>query len=128
MKLFGHVERGLTPCIRLKKNNHTAHLTIDTGFEGDLCLDHKTLMKWKFEPKGTQEVELADGSIVASRIYVGTIVWFGRQRRVLSHATSSKECLLGAGLLYDVEVMMHLKKGLVRLRLTSIDHKRWGRK
>ena len=109
MKLRGHLERGSTPCMVLRKSGQSVHVTIDTGFDGDLCLDSRTLEGWRFEFIGTQEVELADGSVIDSRIFSGTILWFGKTKRVLAHETSSKECLLGTGLLRDVELKVNIR-------------------
>lgn len=115
MKLRGHIERGGTPCLILRKKNRSIHATIDTGFDGELCLDAGTLKKWNFVFKGTQEVELADGSLIESKIFSGTIRWFGEIRRVLAHETASKECLLGTGLLLQVELRIKIADEIVQL-------------
>lgn len=115
MHIKGHIEHGTSPCILLSNQKYQEHFIIDTGFDGELCLNLNVLHKWGFQLKGTQEVELADGRIVLSRIYTGRISWFGEKKHVLANETKSQDCLLGTALLWGVHLELDIAAGKVLL-------------
>lgn len=110
MKITGFIRGGTTPVIILAHRKSRIQLIIDTGFDGELCLNEKILKAWRFKQKGIQTVELADGSLITTKIYVGEISWFGLKKRVLANETSSKDSLLGTGLLREVEVRLDISR------------------
>lgn len=58
------------------------HAVIDTGFTGEVLLPPRIIQMIKPELHDDIMVEIADGNIVSTNTYLGTISWHGRHRRV----------------------------------------------
>ncbi|MBI2341709.1 MAG: hypothetical protein HYY43_04720 [Deltaproteobacteria bacterium] len=114
MKIKGFVDVNLCPRIPFfSVKSEKLSLVVDTGFNGALCLPKHLLRDIGFEPIGTYEIELADGSCVPSAVYLGEILWFRRRTPVIAHETLSVEGLVGTELLRGSYFELDIEKNFV---------------
>lgn len=114
MKIEGWFDPDLSPRIEITTlQGKELNLVVDTGFNGQLCLPLSLLKEIGFEYVGPTEVELADGSVVETMIYEGVILWFGGERRVATHATSSEDGLLGTQMLFGTILELDIDENKV---------------
>jgi len=114
MKIKGFVDDNFCPRIPFQSfHGKKLSLVVDTGFNGSLCLPKALIEELNFQPVGTYEIELADGSRIPSAIYAGEILWFRKKKEVLAHETVSQDGLVGTQLLRDTYVELDLSKGFV---------------
>ncbi len=125
MTLTGWIDDQLSPRVKLKTVLGTElDLVVDTGFNGELVLPKAYLKKLGFRYRGWTMVELADGSEVPTGFYEGTVIWFGKKRKVRIHKTKSEDALLGTQMLIgyifelDIEVnkVVIVKKSQARVK------------
>ena len=117
MKIEGWVDEHLSPRIEIQTpQGKTMDLVVDTGFNGHLVLPAQLLQEISFDHKGSTVVELADGSKVTSELYEGSIIWFGEDKKVRVHATSSEDALLGTKMLVGYVLELDMKAGKVEIR------------
>lgn len=114
MKVSGWVDEHLSPRIKIEIPKGKAITpVVDTGFNGYLVLPVSLLNEIGFKRKGSTVVELADGSMVTSELYEGTIIWFGKAQTVRVHATSSEDALLGTQMLIGCVLELDVEAGRV---------------
>lgn len=94
-------------------------LIVDSGFNEELTLPESLIEELELERFGPGEVELADGSVVRTEIYLGEILWFGQRKQVLVQATKSEEGLLGTELFQGCKVELDPDADLVVFRKKS---------
>jgi clan AA aspartic protease len=94
-------------------------LIVDSGFNEELTLPESLIEKLGLERFGPGEVELADGSVVRTEIYLGEILWFGQRKQVLVQSTKSEEGLLGTELFQGCKVELDPDEDLVVFRKKS---------
>jgi clan AA aspartic protease len=83
---------------------------IDTGFDGFLTLPSRLITALKFTWHHQTFVELADGSVIPSDVYRGTVEWDGRQRRIFVD-TAETDPLLGMALLKGHRLDAEIRSG-----------------
>lgn len=93
----------------------TISVWIDTGFTGDLVLPQKTIDELGFNPSGTVDGILADGSQTVLTTYHCEIDWFGRIRNLEVIANFGTTPLLGVGLLLAKELVVDYTNLLLTL-------------
>ena len=91
-------------------------LIVDSGFNEELTLPESLIKELELERFGPGEVELADGSVVRTEIYLGEILWFGQRKQVLVQSTKSEEGLLGTELFQGCKVELDPDADLVVFR------------
>jgi len=126
MKLIGWMDDQLSPRIKFSIVLGTElELVVDTGFNGELVLPKTYLKKLGFRYRGWTLVELADGSEVPTRFYEGTIIGFGKKRKVRIHKTESEDALLGTQMLigYIFELDIEANKVVIAKKAKSIVQK-----
>ena len=92
-----------TPVALMNNNNGQfveIHAIIDTGFSGHLQLPSDEIVSLNLLPAGAIGTELADGSVVESRLYQATALWFGNLISVDVLAAEVSIRLIGDGLLW----------------------------
>ncbi len=119
MKLEGYFDEHLSPRIEItlrgRSKRRRVWVVVDTGFNGELLLPRSLLEDLGFRYSMTSEAELADGSIVETTLYSGTIRWFGEERTVQVVASESEDGLLGTEMLFGVTLFMDLDEDRVIL-------------
>lgn len=116
MKIKGFIDDNLSPRIPFRSSDGvTIHLVVDTGFNGALCLPLKLIRELKFVEVGSYEIELADGSKIASTVYSGEIIWFQKKLEVLAHATQARDGLLGTELLRGAYLELDIEANYVMI-------------
>ena len=73
---------------------------LDTGFTESLTLNRALVGALGLRYVNTDDVTLADGSIVGTDLYEGTVLWNGQLRPVIVHCLEGSP-LIGMSLLYD---------------------------
>ena len=73
-------------------------LVVDSGFNGEIVLPKSLIRKLRLMRDGCMSVELADGSMVRTKTYLGEILWFGQTLEIRIQATDFHEGLLGTEL------------------------------
>jgi clan AA aspartic protease len=101
--------------IRLKvrgprRKEQEVEAAVDTGYTASLTLPPALIaslgLRWKSFGRGI----LADGSECLFDVYVGQLVWDGKERRVLVDETDA-EPLVGMALLNGYELKMQVRPG-----------------
>lgn len=118
MKIEGHFDEFLSPRIEVPISGKKVSV-VDTGFNGELMLPRAMLEELDFEYSMKSEAELADGSIVETTIYRGTINWLGEERTVQAVVTESEDGLVGTGMLFGLTLFMDLDEDQVLLESKS---------
>jgi clan AA aspartic protease len=72
---------------------------IDTGFTAFLLLTHEAGEALGLSPQDTQDMVLADESVVEAARCRVTVVWDGRERTVLAHVATARSPLVGVKML-----------------------------
>ncbi|HED04118.1 MAG TPA: clan AA aspartic protease [Candidatus Fraserbacteria bacterium] len=120
MSIEGWVDSSLSPRIRVSvPNRGELQVVVDTGFNGELVLPLRLLRRLGFERTGTIRVELADGSIVQTKVFLGSILWLDQEKKVTAYATGSQDALLGTRLLLGCIFTLDVENGKVRLEKNS---------
>jgi clan AA aspartic protease len=91
-------------------------VVVDSGFNGALMLPSATIESLGLSEAGPIQAELADGSLVWTRLFVGEIVWFGQTEHVWVQSTNSDEGLLGTKLFQGCMGELDPDAGVVILR------------
>jgi len=73
---------------------------------------------------GTQETELADGSTIAQRLYLGEVTFGARRRWIEVVFTDSSDSLVGTGMLLDMRLLIDFAKARVALVTAPPHHGR----
>lgn len=114
MKIKGFVDSNFCPRIPFHSvKGEKIYLVVDTGFNGTLCLPKNLIKDLNFEPIGTYEIELADGSRIPSPVYAGEILWFRKKMEVLAHETLATDGLLGTQLLIGAYFELDIEDNVV---------------
>lgn len=115
----GHVSPGLEPVIDLglvQGDTVTVIPTvIDTGFSGMLCLAERYMAHMSLLFTFAEQYELANGEIVAQKVFAGRMVWDGREQEVEVILTASQDTLVGAALLQPYTLTIDYPNQQVRL-------------
>lgn len=75
---------------------------LDSGFTGYLSLSHEIVQQLGLNPRGTQEGQLADGSVSFCQLVNVTVIWNGIPQRL--EAQILGEPLIGTRLLKGFEL------------------------
>ncbi|HEX6370458.1 MAG TPA: hypothetical protein VF006_16165 [Longimicrobium sp.] len=88
---------------------------VDTGFDGALTLHSAVVAALGLPRRGTQDVVLADGTLIRCAVYDGLVEWAGVPRSVRIQVADSVS-LLGMALLAEHQVRIDVVDGgLVRI-------------
>jgi len=110
--IAGRVNRYLdatAPLVVRGPNHATATLgfTIDTGFDGSVCLPPEQVAALQLVPLGTQLVILGDGSEAELAMYEAAVEWHGRLVLVPALEVEGG-ALLGMALLHGSRMTMDI--------------------
>jgi clan AA aspartic protease len=94
-------------------------LVVDSGFNGEIVLPKSLIRKPRLTRYSSMFSELADGSMIRTKTYIGAILWFGQRKQVLVQATKSNEGLLGTQLFKGCVVEMDPDEDRVVFRKKS---------
>lgn len=83
---------------------------LDTGFTEYLTLPQEMLDVLLMPFLRTEETVLSDGSIIASAVHEGVVIWDGRERSIEIHASETSP-LLGMSLLLEHLVTLSVVDG-----------------
>lgn len=83
----------------LQKRPSRVSALIDTGFNGYLSVPRPLLLRGGWQAIGTEEFEIATGSIVELEIYLCEVLIEGRRSSVYTIATDAGDILIGTKLL-----------------------------
>jgi predicted aspartyl protease len=106
--MIGAVNENLEAMLRVRVRGANQSVldvecVIDTGFSGALTLNAEQIRALKLEWLTVQSVELADGSVVPSNIYLGEVDWQGQRQRIeIDEANTGS--LLGMAILSGSEL------------------------
>jgi clan AA aspartic protease len=113
--MIGVVTAGREAIIRLRLQAFDGseiemEAVLDTGFTEYLSLPQSVVSALNLSFLFTDDVILADGSIVSKDLYEGELTWDGRQRTVVVHCMEGSP-LIGMSLLYDPLLTMEVIDG-----------------
>lgn len=100
-------------------------LVVDSGFNGEIVLPASLIRKLRLVRDAWMYVELADGSLVRTKTYLGEILWFGQPLAVRIQATDSHEGLLGTELFQGCVVELDPDANRVLFRKKSSRARKW---
>jgi clan AA aspartic protease len=83
---------------------------VDTGFEGDLCVNEPVLQQLDAAPAGARNNLLADGTLLRTPVYQMYLP-FGDEERWVQVVVLPGNLLLGTTLLQDHLLSIELKEG-----------------
>jgi clan AA aspartic protease len=83
---------------------------VDTGFSGALTLPSAAIASLQLQLKSRTRTVMANGSVQTANIFVGTVVWDGRDRLVLVHEMDCHP-LIGIKLLEDHQLRASIQPG-----------------
>jgi len=109
---YGHAKVDLT--IAGRRADIPISATIDTGFDGDICLPIQVALQLGLELWSTIEVELADGSRKSELLFLGLIAFGEERREVWITLTQSKDALIGTEMFSYLEISFPDKKVIVK--------------
>lgn len=89
---------------------------IDTGFGGEVYLPIPIAIQLGLELCGDTGIELADGTRKNDLVFIGFIVWGGKEEEVKIILTNSQQTLIGAGLLQGKILEIDFLKRLVEIK------------
>ncbi len=104
------------PCVLLQIAGLKIEVIVDIGFNGTLWLPTTFLTGLNLEAISTQRFFVADGHSVDSQIFLGNMVWFGKDIEVEIVATESNNALLGTELLRGCSLFIHFPTQRVEIR------------
>jgi clan AA aspartic protease len=97
--------------IRGRRNEEReVEAVIDTGYTSRLTLPTAIVAALGLSWKGTSPGVLADGSICLFDVYEGTVIWNGRERRVLADVADA-DPLVGMMLMHGYELRAQIRAG-----------------
>ncbi|MCI0699358.1 hypothetical protein L0337_46065 [candidate division KSB1 bacterium] len=89
---------------------------VDIGFNGTLWLPTTFLTGLNLEAISTQRFFVADGHSVDAQVFLGKMIWFGKDIEVEIVATESNNALLGTELLRECSLFVHFPNQRVEIR------------
>lgn len=112
--LSGEVTEDLVPIVEISLINKANKLipitlTVDTGFNGMICLPRRQKRFCKLQRLGKERFELADGSTVEEEIFAGELIIDNRRLMVEIVFTDSEEGLMGMEMLRGKIAIFDLK-------------------
>ena len=90
-------------------------MLLDTGFNGYLCLAELYIDQIYLTFDFAEQYELANGEVITKDVFVGTIVFDGREQEIEVIVTASQDTLIGASLLKDYELRVNYPKCTVQI-------------
>jgi clan AA aspartic protease len=114
---FGHPKIPLT--VTGLRGRVTMAATVDTGFDGYLCLPTEIAIQIGLELSGRLVVELADGSRRTTLVFAGTVTVGENAKDVDIILTEADEPLVGTGLLAETALTIDFPQRTVELRRES---------
>jgi len=89
---------------------------VDTGFDGEICLPIPIAIQLGLELSGDLWIELADGTRRKELIFIGSIIWEGKEKEVEIILTNFPQTLIGSNLLQDKILEIDFGKKLVEIK------------
>ena len=113
----------MTPTSRIEvigsRQTRMLTATVDTGFDGDLCVPISVAVQLGLELTGEQIVEYADGTQKRTLVFAGSVRFFGETRVVEIILTESEDGLIGTRLLNQFPLTIEFPGGHVKVRSRS---------
>src|SRR5438094_939257 len=94
----------------------TLDASIDTGFDGHVCIPIDVGVTLGLELNGRTQVELADGSQKVELLFPGQATFLDKKQRVRMTLTDSEEALIGTELLTGCRLSVDFDSGDVQLK------------
>ena len=91
------------------------HFVVDTGFDGSICLPTEIAIQLGLQLKGIQEVEYADGSTKSELVFLGRVIFEGKELDIDIFLTSSQDALLGTQLLEGKTLIIDFARNRVEI-------------
>ena len=88
-----------------RREQAAVQAVLDTGYDGEVSLPSEFIRQLSLSPAGFRRGMLADGSTVVLPMFLGTVMWHGRQRDVLV-ARIDETPLVGMGLLHGSRLLI----------------------
>jgi len=112
--ITGSINEDLEPLlddIFIKGQHHWIPIQtlLDTGFNGSFCLPTRYAHQAALESVGEVAIELGDGNIVSSDVYLGEILVNNQPYLVELTLTESETALMGMEMLLEKEAIFNLK-------------------
>jgi len=115
MEIIGNFQYGL-PSIRIRLEKTEQQAVIDTGFNGELALPHKTIQSLGLQSIGYSDYLSADGETIKTESFAGTVLWFGETIEVTVTAIKAEVTLIGISLLFEHELTVKGSENKVIIR------------
>lgn len=121
-RIEGYVDPStLSPMVRVKlissiDEEFEFPAIIDTGYNGEVILAEKKVQEMGLEFLGTVDSELANGQMVALKLFRGRIKWFNAIKEVAIGSSQSDDTLLGTLLLANCELNINFRQGWVLIK------------
>ena len=88
---------------------------LDTGFNGAFCLPRRYADTVELEPVGEVAVELGNGNVINTQVYLGNILVNNQPYLVELTMTESESALMGMEMLLEKEAIFNLKTMTVKV-------------
>ena len=115
----GHVNDSLEPVVEigLKRGESVTMIPaiVDTGFSGYLCLAEGHIDQLEMTFTFVERYELANGEVIAKDVFLGNVVFDGREQEIDCIVTASEDTLIGASLLKNDEIHIDYPKRTVQI-------------
>jgi len=102
--------------LRLSSKQKQTDCLIDTGFSSGLALSQSLLKHTHFPLVAQQEFELADSSRVMFDVYLATVEFGGKKRKLRTVFTESKDNIVGMEFLNGLEFNLNLRNRTIKLK------------
>ena len=89
--------------------------SVDTCFEGEVCIPVETAIQLGVELVGRENVEYGDGSISSELVFSGQVRFLDEVRPVHIFLTESVETLIGTELLADCALFVEFPAGRIEI-------------
>lgn len=118
--ITGRINQDGSPVLSItisgNRNEATVDATLDTGFNGHVCLPISAAIPLGLELTGAVRVELADGTVLQDELeFAGKILWDDQIIDVIIVLTKSDESLIGTGLLGNSDVRLNYRTDQVSI-------------
>jgi len=88
---------------------------IDTGFIGYLSVPEKLAQRYEWQWIGMESYEIASGSTVDQKVFLGKINWFGDKQDIYVLTSQAKDLLIGTRLLENYKLAIDFKSKKVQI-------------
>ena len=107
------------PIMKIEIQDNMEEVVLDSGFNGQLMLPRKLIVKLKLKHIGYSDYLSADGEEVITNMYEVTVKLSGESMKIEALSTESDLALAGMELLHDYKIVIERSKNKVEISETK---------